>query len=278
MDDRLRVLLPYGLSSYYKNLCTKGKAAQRLHGPPVFRIASLEDLSTVEPSYTFPLRHAILNTGPQLASESENNMGFQRNMRRINMGPASGKEKRGRRHRSQATISVSKVPRFSKHGSKTGRKQAKASKVDSAAQQGTSRSVPITLDSDDDEPAKNNSTQFRASGSKRYVRLESDMRSRHSCSMNTDLYSALCGSTRTPLRGPDLEQFRYEPHSSFSDRSERSSSAYSPLSDTYSRPGFVPGRSAPSPCSPIQVPTKNATVRKKPYTSIYAAYGTCGEL
>jgi len=278
MEDHLRVLLPYGLSSYYRSLRTKGKAAQRLHGPPVFRIASLEDLSTVEPLDTFPPRHAILNTAPRITPESEDNMGFQRNMRRINMGPASGKEKRGRRHRSQATVSVSKVPKSSKHGSKTGRKQAKASRVDLAAHQGTSRSVPITLDSDDDEPARNNSTQFRASGSQRYVRLEGDMRSRHSRSTNTDPCSALCGSTRTSLRGPGLEQFRHEPHRSSSDRSERSSSAYSPSSDTYSPARFVPGRSAPSPYSPIQVPTKDATVRKKPHTSIYTAYETSEEL
>ncbi|RMZ71884.1 hypothetical protein GMOD_00009235 [Pyrenophora seminiperda CCB06] len=74
-------------------------------------------------------------------------MGFQRNIRRINMGPATGKEKRGRRSRSKAAVLASELPKISESRSKT-----KASDVASDTREGASQSTPITLDSDDSEP------------------------------------------------------------------------------------------------------------------------------
>ncbi|KAB2105043.1 hypothetical protein AG0111_0g6587 [Alternaria gaisen] len=67
-------------------------------------------------------------------------MGFQRNTKKINMGLARGKEKRGRAKR-KPQISVRKI-------SQTG------SKSESSIRVGASQDLPITLDSDDDAPAR----------------------------------------------------------------------------------------------------------------------------
>ncbi|CAN9386515.1 unnamed protein product [Alternaria alternata] len=67
-------------------------------------------------------------------------MGFQRNTKKINMGLATGKEKRGRAKR-KPQISVRKI-------SQAGSKSEPSIRV------GASQDLPITLDSDDDAPAR----------------------------------------------------------------------------------------------------------------------------
>lgn len=67
-------------------------------------------------------------------------MGFQRNIKKINMGPATGKEKRGRVKR-KPQISVRKAPKSD-------------SKPIPGIRMGASQESPITLDSDDDAPTR----------------------------------------------------------------------------------------------------------------------------
>jgi hypothetical protein len=73
-------------------------------------------------------------------------MGFQRNLRRINMGPAQGKEKRGRPRKKPHPPAPAPTPAVMK------RKSGKSvNTVDLGARVGASKQLPITVDSDDND-------------------------------------------------------------------------------------------------------------------------------
>ncbi|CAN9387609.1 unnamed protein product [Alternaria alternata] len=101
-------------------------------GPPRFHTASLLELSK--------LNHLVTQRKLKSACQQQNSMGFQRNTKKINMGLATGKEKRGRAKR-KPQISVRKI-------SQAGSKSEPSIRV------GASQDLPITLDSDDDAPAR----------------------------------------------------------------------------------------------------------------------------
>jgi hypothetical protein len=148
MDACLHILLPYGLSSQYQDILKGRNITPVLYGLPRFRTASLLELSKLNspPSNqslpalgSIPQSHQVTRKRkPSYAHRTEENMGFQRNIRNINMGPATAKEKRGRAKR-KPQISVHKVP-------KAGPKISPSTRV------GASQQLPITLDSDDDVP------------------------------------------------------------------------------------------------------------------------------
>jgi hypothetical protein len=76
-------------------------------------------------------------------------MGFQRNLRRINMGPAQGKERRGRPRKKPHPPAPAPTPAVMKRKSGKGIKT-----VGLGARVGASKQLPIIVDShDDDEEA-----------------------------------------------------------------------------------------------------------------------------
>ena len=117
-------------------------------GLPQYRTATLLEISRLSPfdphqslpslGRTTNPRQPIRQRNPDYPRQKEHNMGFQRNIKKINMGPATGKEKRGRAKR-KPQISVRKLP-------KAGSKFSPGFRV------GASQDLPITLDSDDDAP------------------------------------------------------------------------------------------------------------------------------
>jgi len=117
-------------------------------GLPQYRTATLLEISRLspfDPHQSLPSlrrtpnpRQIFRQRKLDCSRQKEDNMGFQRNIRKINMGPATGKEKRGRAKR-KLQISVRKLP-------KAGSKFSPGFRV------GASQDSPITLDSDDDAP------------------------------------------------------------------------------------------------------------------------------
>jgi len=148
MDTCSSILLPYGLSSQYQHILGERKDTSVRCGPPQYRTATLLEISRLnpfDPHQSLPSlgrtpnpRQTIRQRKPEYSSQKEDNMGFQRNIKKINMGPATGKEKRGRAKR-KPQISVRKLP-------KAGSKFSPGYRV------GASQDLPITLDSDDDAP------------------------------------------------------------------------------------------------------------------------------
>jgi hypothetical protein len=105
MDDCSFILLPYGLSNHYKNFWAGGKGIPMPCRPSCFRTATIQELSTLHPfsaPKASPTPTSIARNERRALKErlgtarKQTKMGFQRNLRRINMGPAQGKEKRGR--------------------------------------------------------------------------------------------------------------------------------------------------------------------------------------
>ncbi|KAE8867679.1 hypothetical protein P3342_005981 [Pyrenophora teres f. teres] len=168
-------------------------------------------------------------------------MRSQRGIRRIKRGPATGEEKHDRKNRAKTTISVSRTPKVSK----LGRQRDNTGRVESDTRAGASRSVPITLDSDDDESVRDHGPHIRASESQ----------------------STPSDPTRTPILDLNLERFRYQPQSSFHNQSGRRGRVHTPLSNRYNPTGIFLRRSASSTYSPAPDPTKQHrkydTMRKK---------------
>jgi hypothetical protein len=116
------ILLPYGLNSQYQSYLTGGDDLRIQCGPPRFYTASLLELSK--------LVRLVTQRKLKTAGQQQNRMGFQR----------STKKKRGRAKRTPR-ISVRKI-------SQAGSKNEPSIRV------GASQDLPITLDSDDDAPAR----------------------------------------------------------------------------------------------------------------------------
>jgi hypothetical protein len=85
------------------------------------------------------------------AHQQEDNMGFQHDIRKTNMGLETGMEKRGRA-RLKSRISVRNVPKA-------------VSKDNPGNRVGASQHMPITLDSDDDAPPSTTQRYVRKEGS-----------------------------------------------------------------------------------------------------------------
>lgn len=126
------------------------------HGPPTFRNASLLELvarnhkGPSPPTPRFALTdRPIAKKNSRINKESKSEMGFQRTLRRINMGPATGKEKRGRlRKKPKQSISSSKIPLVpSRHE----RERSFSPNISPYVRIGASKTVLITLDSDSKE-------------------------------------------------------------------------------------------------------------------------------
>lgn len=126
------ILLPYGLNSQYQSYLTGDDNSRTQCGPPRFHTASLLELSK--------LNHLVTQRKLKSACQQQNSMGFQRNTKKVNMGLATGREKRGRAKR-KPQISVRKI-------SQAGSKSEPSIRVSA------SQDLPITLDSDDDAPAR----------------------------------------------------------------------------------------------------------------------------
>jgi len=148
MDSFFPILLPYGLSSQYQDILRGSKDTSVRCGLPQYRTATLLEVSRLnpfDPHQSLPSvgrtpnpRQAIRQRKPDYSRQKEDNMGFQRNIKEINMGPATGKEKRGRA-KQKPQISVRKLHKA-------------ASKFSPGFRVGASQDLPITLDSDDDAP------------------------------------------------------------------------------------------------------------------------------
>jgi hypothetical protein len=151
MDSCSRILLPYGLSSHYQNFLIRGKGMASPCAPPRFRIASLRELSTLNSSNTFTLPPSSTSIARVERSalkakiksaRTQNMVAFGRNIKKINMGPATGKEKRGRpRKKAQPPVPETPKRRIARHPKSVG----------PGTRVGAAQHIPITLDSDDDE-------------------------------------------------------------------------------------------------------------------------------
>jgi hypothetical protein len=149
MYTRLHTLLPYGLSSQYQDFLAGDKDKTIRCGLPRFHIASLLELSKFNSFHSRQSLPALDSTTqphqnttqrkPSSTLPAKDTMGFQRNIKKINMGPATGKEKRGRAKR-KPRISVRTAPK-------------PGSKGNPGARTGASQEFLIALDSDDDAPA-----------------------------------------------------------------------------------------------------------------------------
>jgi hypothetical protein len=230
MDTCLHTLLPYGLSSQYRDFVAGRKDTRVQCGPPLFRIASLLELSKPNPfgSHKSPPASSAVTQRQQRTRKrkfesfqhNHKDMGFQRNIRKINMGPATGKEKRGRVRR-KPQVSFHKV-------SKTG------SKYDPGTRVGTSQELPITLDSDDDA---------LASSPPRYVAAEG---SYNTTQVKADVHSPDPNRSHILLVNPNLRDFRYNPHGATNYEDARSGSAYESLENSYEPAGFILRRPSPA--------------------------------
>jgi hypothetical protein len=118
--------------------------------PPRFRIATLRELSTLNPTHNYSLPPASTSISrcvrralkENVKIAKHNMVAFGRNIRKINMGPATGKERRGR-PRKKAQPPTPETPK---------RKIARHPKfVGSGTRVGAAQHIPITLDSDEDE-------------------------------------------------------------------------------------------------------------------------------
>jgi len=152
MDTCFPILLPYGLSSQYQDILRGRKDTPVRFGLPQYRTATLLEISRAlnpfDPHQFLPTlgrtgnpRQPIRQHKPDYPRQKEGNMGFQRNIKKIDMDPATGKEKRGRAKR-KPQISVRKLL-------KAGSEYSPGFRV------GASQELPITLDSDDDAPTSN---------------------------------------------------------------------------------------------------------------------------
>jgi hypothetical protein len=151
MDDWVHILLPYGLSGHYHFFCTGGKGMILPCAPPRFRIATLREVSTLNSSHPYSLPPASTSIARYerralrekvKSARKQNMVAFGRNVKKINMGPATGKEKRGRpRKKTQPPAPATTKGKIARHPKSVG----------SGTRVGAAQHIPITLDNDDDE-------------------------------------------------------------------------------------------------------------------------------
>ncbi|KAF2848715.1 hypothetical protein T440DRAFT_152220 [Plenodomus tracheiphilus IPT5] len=160
MNDSNSVRLPYGLSCAHQNSRFGGKGVAMPWGQQTRQpISTLKELSrlpvtmttdtTVTPLFScqIPSRHHTKDRQGILRHK----MGFVRNVRRINMGPATRKEKRSRTPKSIPSPHIS-VRKKNKQRAEPQVQPIKARKtMRPRTQMGASEDMPINIVSDDDE-------------------------------------------------------------------------------------------------------------------------------
>ncbi|KAI8941660.1 hypothetical protein NX059_002872 [Plenodomus lindquistii] len=263
MDDWTSARLPYGLSSAHRNLRTGGKGVAIPFGQQ-----TRQQISTLKELSQLPIATPAIKNVPSLRPSQpsskhhkkhrreadQDTMGYVRNVRKINMGAASGKEKRGRTPKSAPApqSSVRKKNKQNTESSKQSRPTSKA--LEPGTRMGAAADMPIEIMSDDEVSA---------------VRKRFD-----ETSMYTPSSSIAGGSSSSS----NLSRFRYEDRTPSSIRS--SSSIYSP-SGSIRSPVFVLRRSdsAPSSQLPIRASTNQGhgpsklTSNVPRSTSLDATYG-----
>lgn len=154
---------PFGLNRLHQSSRQRGKGAGSLHrvtsqlqrftlshmpksniGGPILMIPRI---NSAPPSYC-PLRTRVQSPHDL----RHNKMSFVSSVRRINLGPATGKERRGRKLRSKTALqpSVAYVARPTAATRKRLRRGLKPAEL--ANRPGASRNAPITIESDEEEP------------------------------------------------------------------------------------------------------------------------------